>query len=61
MYGCCSSKRCTKDTCMKLPDGVTCGDCSNIKRCSYLCGHTEKDTYCDWFPRRFKEATDGEA
>lgn len=52
-HGCCTDKKCTPDTCMELPEGKTCFDCSNYKRCHMLCGHQATDTYCDWFPRRF--------
>lgn len=38
---------------MRLPQGVTCGDCYHIKRCKAIFGHTEADTYCDWSPSRF--------
>jgi hypothetical protein len=57
MQGCCEDKKygkgCTPDTCMNLPDGLTCGDCYHINKCSKIFGHTSTDTYCDWFPRRF--------
>lgn len=38
---------------MKLPADLTCGDCHHIRRCKFLCGHTESHTYCDWSPSRF--------
>lgn len=38
---------------MRLPKGITCGDCVHIRRCSMIYGHTETDTYCDWSPSRF--------
>lgn len=43
---------------MRLPAGVTCGNCHHIQRCKAIFGHTETDTYCDWSPSRFvaKEA-----
>lgn len=41
---------------MRLPKGVTCGDCVHIRRCSAIYGHTETDTYCDWSPSRFRAA-----
>jgi hypothetical protein len=53
MMGCCADGACTPETCMNLPDGYTCGDCVHIKRCKAIFGHTEKDTACDWFPRKF--------
>lgn len=38
---------------MKLPAGLTCGDCIHLTRCWALFGHTDADTYCDWSPSRF--------
>ena len=38
---------------MRLPTGVTCGNCHHIRRCKAIYGHTESDTYCDWSPSRF--------
>lgn len=35
---------------MRLPAGVTCGNCHHIRRCKAMFGHTESDTYCDWSP-----------
>lgn len=57
-HGCCSDKACTPETCMELPPGLTCADCFSIKRCKAIFGHTETDTYCDWFPRRFYRMSD---
>lgn len=37
---------------MQLPVGKTCGDCTHIRRCKGIFGHTETDTYCDWSPSR---------
>jgi len=54
--GCCVDKKCTPETCMNLPEGKTCGDCVHIHRCKAMFGHVEADTYCDWYPRRFREA-----
>ncbi|WP_272879478.1 hypothetical protein [Raoultella ornithinolytica] len=42
---------------MKLPVGVTCGNCHHIRRCKAIFGHTETDTYCDWSPSRFVVGT----
>lgn len=56
MQGCCADKKCTPETCMNLPMGITCGDCSHIGRCKAIFGHAETDTVCDWFPRRFLAA-----
>ena len=41
---------------MRLPVNVTCGDCTHIRRCTLMFGHTATDTYCDWSPSRFKAA-----
>ena len=38
---------------MLLPAGKSCGDCTHIRRCKAIFGHTETDTYCDWSPSRF--------
>jgi hypothetical protein len=39
---------------MRLPHGVTCGDCVHIYRCKAMFGHVETDTDCDWSPSRFR-------
>ncbi len=54
MNGCCVDKACTADTCMDLPASKTCGDCVHSYRCCAMFGHTPTDTYCDFFPRRFR-------
>lgn len=41
---------------MRLPSGVTCGQCVHIRRCKAIYGHVETDTYCDWSPSRFHAA-----
>lgn len=49
---------------MRLPAGITCGDCVHIRRCKAIYGHVEADTYCDWSPSRFwaqPQATRGPA
>ncbi len=56
-HGCCADKACTDATCMELPVGKKCGDCIHAKRCVAMFGHSYNDTYCDWFPRRFREVT----
>lgn len=38
---------------MRLPAGITCGDCAHIRRCKAIFGHVETDTFCDWSPSRF--------
>lgn len=54
-HGCYADKACTDATCMELPAKKTCGDCVHEYRCCLMFGHTPTDTYCDWFPRRFRE------
>lgn len=54
--GCCHDSSCDEKTCMVLPEGKTCGDCVHMSRCKVMFGHVETDTYCDWFPRKFREA-----
>lgn len=54
-HGCCADKACDGSTCMDLPTGKTCGDCAHAHRCCAMFGHTPADTYCDFFPRRFRE------
>ena len=58
-HGCCADKKfggklaCNDDTCMQLPEGVTCDDCVSFKRCSAMFGAFPGRDYCDFFPRRF--------
>lgn len=40
---------------MKLPNGEYCGNCHHIRRCNFIFGHDETDTYCDWSPSRFSK------
>jgi hypothetical protein len=54
-HGCCVDQKCTPETCMGLPEGKTCGDCVQVRRCVGIFGHTPTDTYCDWYPRRLRE------
>lgn len=54
-HGCCADKACSDKTCMELPAGKTCGDCAHVRHCIAFYAHTETDTYCDFFPRRFVE------
>jgi hypothetical protein len=54
-HGCCADKACDDKTCMELPAGKTCGDCAHVRHCMAFYAHTLTDTYCDFFPRRFKE------
>jgi hypothetical protein len=55
--GCCRGKDCTPDTCMKLPEGKTCGACVLFGRCKVLIGVAPDDTICDFHPRKFRENT----
>lgn len=52
-HGCCADKACNDKTCMKLPEGKTCGECVHVDHCIAFYAHTQADTYCDFFPRRF--------
>ena len=54
-HGCCADKACNDKTCMELADGKTCGDCANFRHCAAFYAHQATDTYCDFFPRRFRE------
>ena len=54
-YGCCTDKACTRETCMKLPAGETCGECRNFPHCSRMYGAKAEYAYCDFFPRRFRK------
>lgn len=53
-HGCCADKACNDMTCMELPAGTTCGDCANFRHCEAFYAHTQTDTSCDFFPRRFR-------
>lgn len=53
--GCCTDHACTPNTCMRLPTGVTCGDCAHWARCNGLYDCKLTDTTCDWFPRQFRK------
>lgn len=37
----------------KLPEGKTCGECVNFKRCSWLVQCSEGDVFCDFSPSKF--------
>jgi hypothetical protein len=52
-HGCCTDKACTRETCMQLPAGETCGECRNFPHCLRMYGTKAEYTYCDFFPRRF--------
>lgn len=40
-----------------LPQGKTCKDCANFRRCREIYGHKGTDTYCDFYPVQFKDIT----
>lgn len=48
---------CDTRTCMTLPEGKTCGDCIHLQRCQGLFGCPPDRKTCDFFPRRFVDAT----
>lgn len=54
-HGCCVDKVCTKDTCMELPEGESCGTCVHRNRCVAMFGSTDSQSYCGFFPRRFRK------
>ncbi|MCY1171543.1 hypothetical protein D9M73_116570 [compost metagenome] len=54
-HGCCADKACNDKTCMELPSGKTCGDCLSFRHCEAFYAHKPTDTYCDFYPRRFRE------
>lgn len=40
----------------ELPDGATCEDCINFKRCTLLINVQPDSTECDWIPSRFQQS-----
>lgn len=46
---------CNEQTCMQLPDGLTCSQCVHIERCCKIYGQKADANHCQWFPRRFQE------
>lgn len=56
MNGCCVDKSCTTVTCMRLPDGNECDDCSHWRKCVSMFGAEPGNTYCQFFPRKFRLA-----
>lgn len=58
MTGCCIDKTCTPETCMQLPDCLTCRDCFYCNRCVTMFGAKPENTYCQFYPRRFREDTE---
>ena len=54
--GCCVDGCCSDETCMRLPEGRTCGDCANLARCGALFGCGPARRSCDFYPRLFRAA-----
>lgn len=54
-HGCCADAACNDKTCMALPDGKSCGDCTHVRHCVAFYAQAQTDTYCDFFPRRFSK------
>lgn len=50
----CKNLKNCKRQCMKLPKGMTCGDCANFRWCSKVYGAKPEYTSCDFEPIRFK-------
>lgn len=40
--------------CMELPEGMTCGQCVHVYRCSSIFGCNPESTVCDFYPIRFQ-------
>jgi hypothetical protein len=40
---------------LDLPTGKTCGDCVHFARCAGIFGRQHVETFCDFFPIRFRE------
>ncbi|QDP58324.1 MAG: hypothetical protein Unbinned664contig1000_5 [Prokaryotic dsDNA virus sp.] len=40
---------------MRLPSGVSCGDCANHGWCKKLFGCKPTNTRCDWSPSRLSQ------
>lgn len=51
---CKNIKHCNRQ-CMRLPDGMTCGDCAHIDWCSKVYGIKPEYTSCDFEPIRFRQ------
>lgn len=50
----CKNLKNCKRQCMKLPKGMTCGDCANFSWCGVAYGVKPEYTSCDFEPIRFK-------
>lgn len=51
--------RSKEDREMNLPEGKTCADCVQCRRCCAMFGHIPTDEVCDWHPSRFQAKTAG--
>lgn len=40
---------------MYLPDGETCGSCASKERCCALYGAKPENTWCDFYPVKFRK------
>ena len=49
--------KCQTFSTMELPEGKTCGDCYAVNHCISLYGVKAANTFCDFWPIRFREAT----
>lgn len=61
LHGCCVDLACsradpTKPPCMALGDGLACKDCVHMLRCTSIFGAKPENTYCQFFPSRFRAA-----
>ena len=55
----CKNLKNCKRQCMKLPKGMTCGDCANFRWCGVAYGVKPEYTSCDFEPIRFKAKVKG--
>jgi hypothetical protein len=55
----CKNLKNCKRQCMKLPKGVTCGDCANFSWCGVAYGVKPEYTSCNFEPIRFKAKVKG--
>lgn len=58
-HGCCVDGSCDETTCMKLPEDMTCADCTRFEEwCKPVIGKLPGSKSCDYFPRRFVNEAD---
>ena len=48
------ARGCNEQTCMKLPEGASCGSCVSRETCVQLFGAKPENTSCEFFPRKFR-------